>query len=167
MPTTYELMEAARAVFACIDSEAGVLTPEAEAQLIAFLEGSEDKIAACIAVAKRLDAEAELLKSEEMRLRDRRHALENGVDRVRSFASDLLLTREQLGEEPKVKTASYTAWLQTTESVQGPEDVAYWPMEWTRTKVEPDRSSALKAIKAGSQAPDGFGIVQRRSVRWR
>jgi hypothetical protein len=167
MPTTYELIEAARAVFACIDSEAGVLTPEAEAQLIAFLEGSEDKIAACIAVAKRLEAEAELLKSEELRLRDRRHALENGVDRVRAFASDLLLTREQLGEEPKVKTPTYTAWLQTTESIQGPEDIAYWPMEWTRTKIEPDRSSALKAIKAGDETPDGFSIVQRRSVRWR
>jgi hypothetical protein len=40
-------------------------------------------------------------------------------------------------------------------------------MEWTRTKIEPDRSSALKAIKAGDEAPDGFSIVQRRSVRWR
>lgn len=167
MATTYELLEQARAVLACLETEAGVLTPEAETQLFAFLDGSADKLAACMAIAKRLDAEAELLKSEEMRLRDRRHALENGVDRVRGYATDLLVAREALGEEAKVKTASYTAWLQTTESVQGPDDVAYWPMEWTRTKVEPDRSSALKALKAGDVAPDGFGIVQRRSIRWR
>ncbi len=167
MTSTYELLSQARGILDVIDSEAGVLTPEAEAALFAFLDASEDKLGACMAVAKRLDAEGELLKSEETRLRDRRHALENAVDRVRGVASELLLAREALGEEAKVKTSTYTAWLQTTESVRGPDEIAYWPMEWTRTKIEPDRSAALKGLRAGADVPDGFEVVQRRSIRWR
>ena len=166
MSSTYELLATSRSLLDMVETEGGVLTVEAEAVLQDFLVKSEDKLHACLAVMRRAEAEADLLKAEEKRIAERRKAYELTVERVRDLAAYILEAREQMGEEPKVKTAHYTAWLGESESVVGPEDITDWPAEWTRTKVEPDKAAAKAALKAGAAA-HGFAITKKRSVRFR
>ena len=112
-------------------------------------------------------SEAGMCRVEEARIKARRQALESAEERVKQLATALLVAREELGEEPKVKTAHYTAWLAETQSVAGPEDVSEWPETWRRVKTEPDRAAALKAAKAGEELPSGFRLESKRGVRWR
>ncbi len=166
MSTTYELLATSRSLLDMVETQGGVLTVEAETVLQDFITKSEDKLHACLAVIRRCEAEAEMLRAEEKRMAERRKAFELTEERVRDLAAYLLEAREQLGEEPKVKTAHYTAWLAESESVVGPEDITDWPAEWVRTKVEPDKAAAKAALKAGAAA-HGFAITKKRSVRFR
>ena len=167
MPSTYDLLATSRSLLDMVETEGGALTVEAEAVLQNFITQSEDKVLACLTVIRRADAEADLLKEEEVRLAKRRKAFEATSDRVRELAADLLMARESLGESPKVKTAQYTAWLQDTDSLVGPEDVTDWPAEWTRTKVEPDKKAAMASIKSTGLAPRGFSVAVKRGLRFR
>ena len=167
MPSTYDLLVDSARILGSIEAEQGVLTPECELALATWLETSEDKLHSCLALSRRLDAEATLLKDEENRLKARRQAMESAEERVKLLATALLLAREELGEEPKVKTAYYSAWLAETQSVSGPEEVSEWPEMWRRVKTEPDRAAALKAAKAGAELPSGFRLETKRGVRWR
>jgi hypothetical protein len=164
--STYELLTMSRDLLDMVEMENGVLTVDAEKTLIDFLAKSEDKLYACMTVIRRLDAEAEFIRAEEKRLAERRKGYETAVERIKDLAAALLEAREKLGEEPKVKTPQYTAWLQETESILAPEDITDWPAEWTRTKVEPDKRAALAALKAGTSKP-GFCISRKRGVRFR
>lgn len=166
MPTTYDLMQQARYLLGLIEADEGVLSETTERELRNWLALSEDKVHACFAARKRIDAEADVLRDEERRLASRRRALEAASDRVGELATQLLMEREQMGEPSKVKTPHYTAWLQETQSVSAPDDLAAWPERWTRTKVEPDRVMAMKALTSG-ETREGFAVVTRRSIRWR
>lgn len=167
MTTTYDLMRGAARVQMEIEENSGLLSEETAAFLTTWIEQSEDKILACMHLVRRMEAEAELLEAEEKRLRQKRKTCENVAEHVKGLATGLLVAREALGEEPKVKGLGYSAWLAETQSIAGPEDVSQWPETWRRTKVEPDRAAALKAAKAGEALPEGFTLETRRGVRWR
>jgi hypothetical protein len=164
--STYELLTMSRDLLDMVETDNGVLTVDAEKTLIDFLVKSEDKLYACMTVIRRLDAEAEFIRAEEKRLAERRKGYEVAVERIKDLAAALLEAREKLGEEPKVKTPQYTAWLQETESIFAPEDITDWPTEWTRIKVEPDKKAALAALKSGTSKA-GFVIMRKRGVRFR
>jgi len=164
--STYELLTMSRDLLDMVETDNGVLTVDAEKTLIDFLVKSEDKLYACMTVIRRLDTEAEFIRAEEKRLAERRKGYEVAVERIKDLAAALLEAREKLGEEPKVKTPQYTAWLQETESIFAPEDITDWPTEWTRIKVEPDKKAALADLKAG-KSKAGFCIMRKRGVRFR
>lgn len=165
--STFDLINQARHLLTIIEADEGVLTEATEAELLNWLSASEDKLHACLAARKRLDSEAELLREEEKRIAARRKALETASDRVMEFATALLLERETMGEEPKVKTPNYTAWIADTQSILGPDEVSQWPEQWRRVKVEADKAAALREAKNGAQLPTGFHLVTKRSVRFR
>jgi len=167
MPSTYDLINQARYLLTIIEADEGVLTEATEAELLNWLSISEDKLHACLAARKRIDSEAELLREEEKRIAARRKALETASDRILELATGLLLERETMGEEPKVKTSHYTAWLGETQSILGPDEVSEWPEAWRRVKVEADKSAAMREAKNGAQLPNGFHLVTKRSVRFR
>lgn len=167
MPSTYDLINQARYLLTIIEADEGVLTEATEAELLNWLSISEDKLHSCLAARKRIDSEAELLREEEKRIAARRKALETASDRILELATGLLLERETMGEEPKVKTSHYTAWLGETQSILGPDEVSEWPEAWRRVKVESDKSAALREAKNGAQLPNGFHLVTKRSVRFR
>ena len=125
-----------------------------------------DKLNAYRGVAVRMEAEARTLREEEQRLASRRRAAESGVERMRAAAAGMLVGWRELGNDPKIKTAEGTYWLQESTSIRGPERVEDWPVEWQRVTVAPDRAAASKAAKAGT-LPDGFVVVTSESVRWR
>jgi len=167
MTTTYDLMRGAARVQMEIEENSGLLSEETAAFLTTWIEQSEDKVLACMHLVRRMEAEAELLEAEEKRLRQKRKTCENVADHVKALATGILLARETMGEEPKVKGLTYNAWLAETQSIVGPEDVSAWPESWRRVKVEADRSAALKAAKSGAELPDGFRLETKRGVRWR
>ena len=167
MTTTYDLMRGAARVQMEIDENSGLISEDTAAFLSGWIEESEDKVLACMHLVRRMEVEAELLEAEEKRLRQKRRTCENVADHVKALATGLLIARESMGEEPKVKGPTYSAWLAETQSIVGPEDVSAWPETWRRTKVEPDRAAALKAAKAGQELPEGFALESKRGVRWR
>lgn len=167
MTTTYDLLVASGRILDELHDSSGIMSDETVAYLDAWLEASDDKIGACLAVVRRMGAEGDLLREEEGRLRARRVTAERVSELIKLRATALLEAREALGEEPKVKTTTYTAWLAETSSIVGPEDVSEWPEVWRRVKTEPDRAAALKAAKAGEALPSGFRLESKRGVRWR
>lgn len=167
MPSTYDLLNQARYLLTIIEADEGVLTDTTEAELLNWLAQSEDKLHACLAARKRIDAEAELLREEEKRIAAKRKALERASDRVMELATGLLVERETMGEEPKVKTGYYSCYLAETQSLVGPEEITEWPEAWRRVKVEADKATALREAKNGAKLPHGFGLVTKRSARFR
>ena len=167
MTTTYDLMRGAARVQMEIEQNDGLLSEDTAAFLSGWIEESEDKVLACMHLVRRMDAEAELLEREEKALRAKRKTCENVSEHVKALATGLLLAREAMGEESKVKGPTYSAWLAETVSIAGPEDVSEWPEVWRRVKVEPDRAAALRAAKGGAELPKGFALESKRGVRWR
>lgn len=167
MTTTYDLMRGAARVQMEIEENSGLLSEDTAAFLTTWIEQSEDKVLACMHLVRRMEAEAELLEAEEKRLRAKRKTCESVGELVKAMATNLLLAREMMGEESKVKGPTYSAWLAETVSIAGPEDVSEWPEVWRRVKVEPDRAAALRAAKGGAELPYGFELKATRGVRWR
>ena len=167
MPSTWDLVEQARKLMLLIDEDQGVLTEETEAALAVWINGAEDKVGACVVAARRFEAEADILKEEEERLYRRRKAVEQAKERCRGYAQFMLEELEQMGNEPKVKGPNYTAYLQTVESIEYPEDIAQWPLNWRKTVVTPDKTAAQVAHRQGEVLPPGFEVVHKRSLRMR
>lgn len=165
--STWDLMSEAAQLMNLIDENDGVLTEETEKALADWIAASSDKVGACVVAARRLDAEAQLLKEEEERLYARRKALDSGRQRCREYATMMLLELEGVGEIPRVKGSNYTAWLQDSESLVSPEDVAHWPLAWRKVTVTPDKAAAQEALRKGETLPEGFSVVPKRTVRFR
>lgn len=165
--STFDLINKARYLLTIIEADEGVLTETTEAELINWLAISEDKLHACLAARKRIDSEAELLREEEKRIAAKRKALEAASERVMDLATALLVERETMGEEPKVKAPGYTAWLAETQSIAGPDDITEWPEQWRRVKVEADKAAVLREAKSGATLPAGFSLVTKRNARFR
>ncbi|NBV20305.1 siphovirus Gp157 family protein, partial [Janthinobacterium sp.] len=87
--------------------------------------------------------------------------------RIKALAADLLIAREMVGEEPKVSTPLFRAWLVKTEAVSVPEDVNMLPEAFQRRRVtvEADKAAIKAAIKAGESVPGAF-LVESRGIRW-
>jgi 2-keto-4-pentenoate hydratase len=167
MSSTYDLMRGAARVQMEIDENSGLISEDTAAFLVGWIEESEDKVLACMHLVRRMEVEAELLEAEEKRLRFKRKTCENVTEHVKALATGLLLAREAMGEESKVKGPTYSAWLAETVSIVGPDEVSEWPEHWRRVKVEPDRAAALRAAKGGAALPEGFELKATRGVRWR
>lgn len=166
-PSGYHLLRDAASIVASLDSIDGADPSELDTRLSAWLDATDDKHAAYHAVAKRLELEADECAALMAGLRKRASYLATQQTRVKALASELLLAREALGEEPKVSTPTFRAWLATTESVSVPDDVAMLPEQYVRTKVtrEADKTAIKAAIKRGESVPGAF-IVETRGIRW-
>ena len=163
---TYDLLQSAHSLVVAIEGDEGIDPTMLAPRLAAWLDASDDKLGGCRVAIARLTEGADFLKSEEKRIAERRKAIEAQTAHVRDLATSLLVAREALGEEPKVKTPTYTAWLQASESVDGPERPEDWPTEYQRVTVSADREAAKRALKAGT-AIEGVTLRESRSVRFR
>jgi hypothetical protein len=165
--TGYDLLRDAAGIVAQLDSIEGADPAELDARLTAWLDAADDKHAAYYAVSRRLDLESDECAALMAGLRKRAAYLASQQARVKALASELLAAREALGEEPRVSTPMFRAWLATTEAVSVPEDVAMLPEQYVRVKVtrEADKAAIKAAIKAGESVPGAF-LVQTRGVRW-
>lgn len=160
--TTYELMRQAEQILAQdYDS------PEAmNLALERWADAQEDKLEAIRAVLHKLEAEAELMGTEEARFRDRRRLIERSSERIEAMALNLLLKREEMGLEAKVKAPTYSAWVAKVAVVVGPEDPALWPDAFTSIERKPNKAAALQALRGG-ESIDGLRLETKRYVRFK
>lgn len=161
--TGYDLYAEAAHIIATIESLEGADPEVLDPQLAAWFDNTDDKIAAYHAVIKRLEVEDAALKVEADAIAAARKRHAKQAERVRDLATLLLTTMEQLGNEPKVKRPTFSAWLATTESVQVPDDVTLLDPAYQRIKIEADKTAIKAAIKAGGDVL-GCSLVQTRGV---
>ena len=164
--TGYDLYAEAAHIIATIESLEGADPEILDPQLAAWFDNTDDKIAAYHTVIKRLEVEDAALKVEADAIAAARKRHAKQAERVRDLATLLLTSMEQLGNEPKVKRPTFSAWLQTTESISVPDDATRLPLAYQRIKVEADKTAIKAAIKAGDDVL-GCSVVETRSVRWR
>lgn len=166
MATGHELLMDAGALVATLEApEGGEADAFAEA-LATWLDSAEEKLTAYWAVSRRLDAEGEQLRALETTLARRRRYLEAQGERVRGMAAELLVAREALGEEPKVRTGLFSAWLATTTSVELAVPAEQLDECYRRVEVSADKSRVKRDLELGVEI-HGAQLVSRRGVRWR
>jgi hypothetical protein len=152
----------------------GALDPDQDIEgqlaelLCGWLDDAEDKLGALRVVKLRLEAEAELLKTEAKRLQNRARTLSLAVGRVRSMGVELLQAHAEISGETKIKTSEYTAWLTTSERVEGPDAPAAWPGAFRREEIviKVDKTAAKRALKSGKKI-SGLRLVPSTSITWR
>ena len=164
--TGHDLLMQAGALVALLDAPEGADADALSSELAAWIEGTDDKLTAYWAVVRRIDAEAEQLRALEQTLAKRRRYLDSQAERVKGMAGELLVAREALGEEPKVKMPLFTAWLAETVSVSISVDPQALPAQYQRLTIDADKSALKAACQAGAQI-DGVDLVSKRGVRWR
>ena len=120
--TGYDLYSQAAHIIATIESLEGADPDILDPQLAAWFDATDDKIAAYHAVIKRLETEDAHLKAEADAIAACRKRQAKQAERVKDLATLLLTSMEALGNEPKVKRPTFSAWLATTESVSAPDD---------------------------------------------
>ena len=161
--TGYDLYSQAAHIIATIESLEGADPDILDPQLAAWFDATDDKIAAYHAVIKRLETEDAHLKAEADAIAACRKRQAKQAERVKDLATLLLTSMEALGNEPKVKRPTFSAWLATTESVSAPDDATLLPLAYQRVKVEANKSKLKDVLKAG-ELVDGCGLVTTRSV---
>ena len=164
--TGHDLLKQAGALVALLEAPEGADADALSSELAAWIDGTEDKLTAYWAVVRRMDAEGDQLRALEQTLAKRRRYLEAQAERVKGMASELLVAREALGEEPKVKAPLFSAWLAETVSVSISVEPQALPTEYQRVSIDADKTALKAACQAGAQI-DGVDLVTRRGVRWR
>jgi hypothetical protein len=161
----HDLLMRAGALVAQLEAPEGA-DADISYEIDAWLAGCEDRMTAYWAVCKRLDAEGAQLRELETTLAKRRRYLERQADLVRSRASYMLEAREGLGEEAKVKTPLYSAWLATTTSVEVSVEPERLDACYRRIEVSIDKQRLKRDLELGAEI-HGATLVHKRGVRWR
>lgn len=164
--TGHDLLQQAGALVALLEAPEGADADAISEALASWIDSTDDKLTAYWAVTRRLDAEAEQLRSLEQTLAKRRRYLDAQADRVKGLASELLIAREALGEEPKVKAPLYSAWLATTRSVEVSCAVEDLESCYQRVSIEVDKRALQRDLEVGKEV-QGARLLERRGVRWR
>lgn len=158
--TTLDLIDAYDAMLAELYAE-GANTDAVFARLELWLADAEDELAVIRLVLARNDANIEFLHDEEKRLANRRKSIMNADSRLRDLAVRLL---EKTGG--KAKCAQYTAWVQESERVVGPENPLDWPEDLRFTEWKVDSFTARQRLKNGELLP-GICLETKKTVRFR
>lgn len=163
--TGHDLLMRAGELVARLEAPEGADT-DISYEIDAWLAGCDDRMTAYWAVCKRLDAEQAMLREMEQTLARRRRYLDAQSDLVRSRASYMLEAREGLGEEAKVKTPLYSAWLATTTSVEVTVEPERLDECYRRVEVSVDKARVKRDLELGVEV-HGAQLVSKRGVRWR
>lgn len=161
----YDLAEEAVALEGLCAMDEGEWTEEHEAlaqELSAKLVQKADAFGGYL---KTLEGRGETIKEEELRLKNRRLAIENHVARLKAYA---MIALEHMGKE-KVEGALFTLRVQQNPpSVQVADGVALGD-EYVRVVPEsrvPDKTKLLQALKAGVTV-EGVTLTRTSSLRIR
>ena len=109
-------------------------------------------------VYRSLDAEADMIRAEESRLRAKRVAKENAAERLRERVQAHLVSTGQT----KAKAGLFSWTLRTSKAVAITDDAAV-PLELCRRLIVPDKTAIRELLDAGENVP-GACIEERQSV---
>ena len=163
---TYELLTAAGHILGDIEDENGEITEATLAGMDEWIDAAEDKLGRIRAVITRTKNEQALLREEEKRLAARRRRLDAVLHRVTDLATSLLQAQEALGNEPKVKTYTYTVSLSRSQSVHV-DHLGAVANDWLiHPEPKVDKAGARKAMLAGEEIR-GLSLQPSYSLRWK
>jgi hypothetical protein len=131
--------------------------------LASIEEVLEDKVEHVAKFIRSLEADVEILKSEEKRLADKRKILENKITGVKEY----LQHEMEFAGIDKVKRATVTVSIQANPPSVDVLDESLIPSDYM-IPVAPklDKKSILQALKDGNEVP-GCEIIQKRGIRIR
>lgn len=120
-----------------------------------------DKLEGCGLFIKNCRAEADAIKAEEKRLKERREAIEKRVDRMEEY----MLYWMDRTHTDKLETPRCALSIRKSDAVLV-DDVSKVPDKYKKTKVDVsvDKTAAKKALKAGEVIP-GLGMVFRDNLQ--
>lgn len=159
----YELTNAINQVWDLVNNDEMDL--EVLEDTLQSLEEEIEKKAEGIAhIMRQLDSEADYIKAEEKRLKERRDAVENRKDRLKKYLEEQLT----LSGMDKVKTATVTVALQNNPPSVFIENENFVPEQFVTVETirKVDKKSLLQALKDGEMF-DGISLKQGRSLRIR
>lgn len=123
----------------------------------------EEKAENIAKIIRTIDAECEAIKAEEQRLADRRKAMENRRDGLKTYLEEQLIS---VGVD-KVKTPVFTIAIQNNPpSVDVIDDKLIPKTFFIEQEPKLDKNSLLQALKEGKDVP-GVQLKQTRSLRIR
>lgn len=122
----------------------------------------EEKAENIAKLIKSIDADVDALKTEEKRLSDRRKALENKKDRVKTYLEKQL---EFAGME-KVKTTTFTVAMQNNPASVNIFSEDSIPEQFIMYEKKISKADILEKLKAGEEVP-GAILQQSKSLRIR
>ena len=156
----YEVSTNINAVWNLLESE-DVDLEVIESTLISLEEAFETKADGIASIMKSLDAEAEAIKAEEVRLAARRKSAENRKEWLKGY---LEREMERAGLS-KVKTPKFTVSLSLNPPSVEVLDPSKIPSDyWRVPEPQLDKKSIVQAFKEGNLI-DGVRLVQKRGIR--
>ena len=137
-----------------------------EEEMQNYLDAVKDQIAekmeGCCKVLKTIEAQANALKEEERRLRERRQVFENRATRLKNYMGDEL---KRAGIK-KVEGSLFTTYMQKNPPSLRVVDEKAISDPWWRTVRTLDKQKMMDAIKSGCTI-GGVEITQGESLRIR
>jgi len=91
----YDIQMQLGAVLSQIEEAGGEITPDSEAALNALTMSRDEKLANICAAIKNWEAEAEAVKAEAARLRERGKAIEHRIDKLKEYTVRVLQEGEK------------------------------------------------------------------------
>ena len=156
MTTVAELMSKSLRILDILETHDWEITPEMCSEMQGFLEEADDKLGGMLYALNRFEIEKAAIMQHIAALQRRKNALENSDRFVRELITGLLLSKRDLGEEPKYIGKPFSASLSSREFVSYPQRIENWPAEWTKTQITEDKQAARRAVLDGAEVP-GFG----------
>lgn len=131
--------------------------------LEALQEAIEDKAENIAKLIRNLEADVKVIRDEEKRLAERRQAIENKVERLKSYLQEQL---ETAGIE-KVKRPTITVSIQNNPPSVDVIDETLIPADFLIPQpAKVDKKSILERLKNGEAIP-GVTLKQTKGVRIR
>ena len=160
-PSLYELTTDLQALL-----DFGYSEDDAEAfsdTLNGIMGGIEDKADGYCAVISRFNANVDMIKAEEARLKARREVIEHNVQRMKDALQIALETMEAGGmEKPQIKTALHTIKLAGNggkQPLKVIEDKV--PDSFKKIILETDKEKIRAAIEAGEDVSEFAELLPR------
>lgn len=154
----YEITQSLSQLFDEIEESEGEMSQEIEDALEIAQDELERKAEGYYKAIRQYKSEAEACAAEIKRLQALKKARENRVERLKQAVQAAM----QAAGQKKLSYSIGSFSLRKTERCEiiDPESV---PKEFQKVKVEPDITSAKKAIKAGGDVP-GFKISEYQTL---
>lgn len=142
----YELAEQYDAILLEVAAADGELSTDLETRLDAIGDALVMKLDACAAMVRTLEGEAQVYKTEAALHTEKRRIAEAAVGRLKAYMQSALATAQQRSVKGKRFTVAIQA---STPRVELLVSDAELPPEFTRTRVEVDKTAIKKALEAG------------------
>lgn len=166
MSSSYELIRDSAILVCAIEDADGEVT-EFDVMLDDLLRRVDDKVKGCLYVARKMEAEEKDLRSLEIKINNRRHAIKNQRARVESRVLDMRRSAEELGQDFKVKNSEYTVYLHNSVSLDVNANLDEVDVRFlVEQPPKVDKKKATDALKKGEELA-GLSLKTNTSLQWR